>query len=130
MSYTIFPNLLAMILSVNILIKSGFLEWLVYLLFGSIKFPIEILSLILTKPISSSASIALLNNIFDKYGVDSFNSLLASTIHGSTDTTFYVIALYYGYVGIKKTRYALLNSLFGDFIGILVSIILCYIMFN
>lgn len=130
MGYTLYPNLLAMILSVNILIKSGFLDWFIKLVFGKINLPIELITLILTKPISGSASIALLNNIFSKYGVDSFYSLLASTIQGCTDTTFYVIALYYGCIGIKKTRYALINSLFGDLIGIFTSIILCYIMFN
>ena len=130
MSYTIFPNLLAMILSVNILMNSGFLKWIVDLLFGSIKLPIEIISLIVTKPISGSAAIALINTIYSKYGVDSFFSILASTIQGCTDTTFYVIALYYGSVGIKKTRYALVNSLFGDFIGIVTSIVLCYLLFS
>lgn len=130
MSYTIFPNLLAMILSVNILMNSGFLKWIVDLLFGSIKLPIEIISLIVTKPISGSAAIALINTIYSKYGVDSFFSILASTIQGCTDTTFYVIALYYGSVGIKKTRYALINSLFGDFIGIVTSIVLCYLLFS
>ena len=130
MSYTIFPNLLAMILSVNILMNSGFLKWIVDLLFGSIKLPIEIISLIVTKPISGSAAIALINTIYSKYGVDSFYSILASTIQGCTDTTFYVIALYYGSVGIKKTRYALVNSLFGDFIGIVTSIVLCYLLFS
>ena len=130
MSYTIFPNLLAMILSVNILMNSGFLKWVVDLLFGSIKLPIEIISLIVTKPISGSAAIALINTIYSKYGVDSFFSILASTIQGCTDTTFYVIALYYGSVGIKKTRYALVNSLFGDFIGIVTSIVLCYLLFS
>jgi spore maturation protein B len=130
MSYTIFPNLLAMILSVNILMNSGFLKWIVDILFGSIKLPIEIISLIVTKPISGSAAIALINTIYSKYGVDSFYSILASTIQGCTDTTFYVIALYYGSVGIKKTRYALVNSLFGDFIGIVTSIVLCYLLFS
>lgn len=130
MSYTIFPNLLAMILSVNVLIDSGFLKWFVELLFGNLKLPIELISLIATKPISGSASVAIINTIYGKYGVDSFYSILASTIQGCTDTTFYVIALYYGSVGIKKTRYAMFNSLFGDLIGIVTSIILCYMLFS
>lgn len=130
MSYTIFPNLLAMILSVNILVNSGFLKWIVELLFGSVKLPTELISLIVTKPISGSAALALINSIYSKYGVDSFYSILASTIQGCTDTTFYVIALYYGSIGIKKTRYAMINSLFGDFIGILTSIVLCYLLFS
>ena len=85
MSYTIFPNLLAMILSVNILMNSGFLKWIVDLLFGSIKLPIEIISLIVTKPISGSAAIALINTIYSKYGVDSFYSILASTTRFLTE---------------------------------------------
>lgn len=130
MSYTIFPNLLAMILSVNVLINSGFLKWMISLILGGINLPIELISLIVTKPISGSGALALLNTIFNKYGVDSFYSTLASTIQGCTDTTFYVIALYYGCVGIKKTKHALFNSLFGDFIGISVSIIICYLLFS
>ncbi len=130
MSLTIFPNLLAMILSVNVLINSGFLEWLMSNFLTSLKLPIELISLIMMKPISGSAAVALLNTIFSKYGVDSFNGLLASTIQGCTDTTFYVIALYYGSVGIKKTKYAMATSLFGDVVGILTSIILCYMLFS
>ena len=130
MSYTIFPNLLAMILSVNVLINSGILESIINFIIGNTKLPIELISLIFTKPISGSAAVALLNNIYTKYGVDSFYSLVASTVQGCTDTTFYVIALYYGSIGIKKTKYALVNSLFGDFIGILVSIVLCYVLFS
>lgn len=130
MGYTLFPNLLAMILSVNVLINSGFLKWILDIFMNGIKLPIELVSLIITKPISGSAAVALLNTIYSKYGVDSFYSLLASTIHGCTDTTFYVIALYYGSIGIKKTRYAMVNSLFGDLVGIGISILLCYICFS
>lgn len=130
MGYTIFPNLLAMILSVNVLITSGLLEKIVSILFTSLKLPIELITLILTKPISGSASIALLNNIFSKYGVDSFYGVLSSAIQGCTDTTFYVIALYYGSVGIKKTRYALFSSLLGDVVGITISVVLCHYMFS
>lgn len=119
-----------MILSVNVLINSGLLEFIVNIFFKGVSLPIELITLILSKPISGSASLALLNKIFTKYGVDSFYSLLASCIQGCTDTTFYVIALYYGSIGIKKTRYALVTSLFGDIIGILTSIIMCYLMFS
>ena len=130
MGITIFPNLLAMILSVNVLINSGFLEWLMATFLSGLKLPIELISLIAMKPISGSAALALLNTIYSKYGVDSFIGLLASTIQGCTDTTFYVIALYYGSVGIKKIKYAMTTSLFGDVIGIVTSIILCYVLFS
>lgn len=130
MSITLFPNLLAMILGVNVLINSGFINWLITFVFGSIKIPIEIITLIITKPISGSGALALINTIFKKYGVDSFNGVLASTIQGCTDTTFYVIALYYGSVGIKKTRYAMTTSILGDIVGIVISVSLCYLIFS
>ena len=129
MGYTIFPNLLAMILSVNILINSGFLEKVISLIFGNIKLPIELITLIFTKPISGSSSIALLNKIFDNYGVDNFYSLVASTIQGCTDTTFYVLTLYFGSVGIKKIRYALYAGLFADIVGITAAILVTKLFF-
>ena len=129
MIYTIFPNLIAMILSVNILIESGFLNWIIGFLGNIIQIPIEVLSLAIMRPISSNATLALLNNIYQKFGVDHYISLLASTIQGSTDTTFYVLALYYGSIGIKKTRYAFATSLFADAVGIITSFIICKILF-
>ena len=76
------------------------------------------------RPISGNSSLAILNNIFLNYGPDSFIGRLASTIQGSTDTTFYVLTLYFGSVGIKKIRYSLLAGLFADLIGIIASIII------
>lgn len=129
MVYTIFPNIIAMILSVNILIESGFLTWIIGFLGDIIKMPVEVLSLAIMRPISGNATLAILNTIYQKFGVDNYISLLASTIQGSTDTTFYVLALYYGSVGIKKTRYAFVTSLFADFVGIVASFIICKFLF-
>lgn len=126
---TIFTNLLAMILSVNILISSGFLDFIVYIIKPIVKLPIEIVSMALIRPISGNATLALLNNIYVKYGVDNFYSLIASVIQGSTDTTFYVLALYYGSIGVKKLRYAPIASLFADFVGITSAIVICYLLF-
>ena len=130
MAYTIFPNLLAMIVSVNILVDSGILEFIINLLISSLKVPIEIISLAVMRPISGNATLALLNTIYTKYGVDNFYSLLGSTIQGCTDTTLYVIALYYGSIGIKNTRYALKFSLLADVVGITASILVCYFLFS
>lgn len=130
MVYTIFPNLLAMILGVNILISSGFLAYIVGFLTPLINLPVEIISIGVMRPISGNATLAILNNVYLKYGVDSYNALLASTIQGSTDTTFYVLALYYGSIGIKKLRYALASSLFADLIGVIASVIICEILFH
>ena len=82
------------------------------------------------RPISGNASLAILNNILKVYGPDSIMGKLASTIQGSTDTTFYVLALYFGSIGVKKTRYALPVGLFADFVGILMSFILVYLFFG
>ncbi len=129
MSFTIFPNLLAMLLSVNIFVNSGLLEDMVNFLLPFLKVPIEVISLMIMRPISGNATLALLNTIYTKYGVDSFYSLLGSTIQGCTDTTLYVLALYYGSVGIKNTRYALRVSLLADIVGIVSSLIICYLLF-
>ena len=129
MSLTIFPNLLAMILSVNILVNSGILEDLINYLLPFLKVPIEVVSLMIMRPISGNATLALLNTIYTKYGVDSFYSLLGSTIQGCTDTTLYVLALYYGSVSIKNTKYALKVSLLADVVGITSSLIICYLLF-
>lgn len=125
----IFPNLLAMIFSVNVLISSGFLEFIISFFEPILKLPIEIISMALVRPISGNASLALLNSIYTKYGVDSFYGLMASILQGSTDTTFYVLALYYGSIGIKKMRYAPITSLFADFIGILSAVFITYLFF-
>lgn len=130
MIVTIFPNLLAMIVGVNILVESGFLEFLIHLLIPFLKVPIEVVSLAIMRPISGNATLALLNTIYTKYGVDHFYSLLGSTIQGCTDTTFYVIALYYGSIGIKKIRYALKTSLLADVVGICASLVICYLLFS
>ena len=118
-----------MIFSVNILISSGFLDFFLNIISPLIKIPIEIISMALVRPISGNASLALLNNIYTKYGVDNFYSLMASVVQGSTDTTFYILALYYGSIGVKKLRYAPITSLFADFVGIISAITISYLLF-
>ena len=123
----LFPTFIAMILAINLFIDSGFLDFLLSLLkpiFDIIKFPIEVFPLAIVRPISGSASLAYLNNIFAKYGPDSFIGLLGSVMQGCTDTTFYIISLYFGSIGIKKIRYSLFAGLCADLIGIIASIII------
>lgn len=128
----LFPTFLAMILGVNIIINSGFLSFVLNIfkpLFSILNLPLEILPLAAVRPISGSASLAILNNIYEIQGPDSFVGLLASVMQGSTDTTLYVITLYFGSVGIKKIRYALWAGLCADLIGIIASIIITNILF-
>ena len=130
MVFKLFPNLLGMILGINIFIKSGFLNFILGFLkpiFGSF---IDLVPLCLMRPISGSSGIVLLNNIFSLYGVDSLIGKMASVIQGSTDTTLYILTLYFGSVGIKKGRYALKVGLLADLFGIMCAIIISYFIFK
>ena len=127
MTLKVFPNLLAMVFGVNIFLKSGVLDFIsnnLKPIFSYINVQIEILPMAIMRPISGSASLAILNDIFLNYGPDSFIGTVASIIQGSTDTTFYVLTLYFGSIGIKKIRYAMWAGLFSDLVGIVTAIIL------
>lgn len=131
-SLTVFPNLLAMIFAVNILISSGIIDSVFSFLnkfLSAYNLSTDILSMSLIRPISGTASLAIMNNIFEIFTPDSLMGRLASTIQGSTDTTFYVLALYFGSIGVKKTRYALSVGLFADLVGIVMAFVLVYIFF-
>jgi len=129
---SIFPNMIAMIFAVNLLISSGFIEYMFSFLtplLDKYNLSTDILSMSFFRPISGNASLAIMNNIFETHGPDSLMGRLASTLQGSTDTTFYVLALYFSSVGIKKSRYALGVGLFADCIGIIMSFVLVYLFF-
>ena len=129
---SLFPTMLAMILGVNIFINSGLLMFIINLIKPILvlfNIPYQVLPIALIRPISGSASLAILNNIYELYGPDSFVGLLSSIMQGSTDTTFYVLTLYFGSVGIRKIRYAMWAGLFADFVGIVSSIIITKLFF-
>ena len=127
--FTMFPTMLAMIFGINIFLKSGLID----ILFNLIKpikiIPIEVFPMILLRPISGSASLATLNNIFANYGPDSISGLIGSVIQGSTDTTFYVLTLYFGSIGVKKIKYSMFAGLFADLVGIISAIIVVKLFF-
>lgn len=128
----LFPTFIAMIFAINLFINSGFLDYILNFLkplFNIIKIPIEIIPIAIVRPISSSASLAYLNNIFKINGPDSFIGILSSVMQGCTDTTFYIITLYFGSVGIKKIKYSLFVCLCADLIGIIMSIIVVNLLF-
>lgn len=115
----LFPCLLGMILAVNIFLKSDIVS-----LFRLITFiPNELIPMIIMRPISGTSALAVLTNIYQSLGPDSPVGLMASLIQGSTDTTFYVITLYFGSIGIKKIKYSLWAGLFADLVSIVLSII-------
>lgn len=133
MSFNIFPNLLAMIFGISMIIKSNVISDFLLLLkplFDILKIPLEIVPMAMIRPISGGATLALMNDIFTKYGVDSFLGRLASTIQGSTDTTIYILTLYFGFVGIKRIRYAMWVGLLADLVGVVASIIVVSLFFG
>lgn len=127
----IFPTLIGIFLAVGALRSSGLIELIVNIMrpiIQLLQIPAEIMPLALLRPISGSASMAVATDIISKYGVDSTIGLIASTIMGSTETTFYTIALYTSAVGIKKIRFVLLAALIADITGMLISVIICRFM--
>ena len=126
-SLSIFPSILGVIFSTKIFIASGFFEFLLDLLkpvLNLVSFPIEVFPLAILRPVSGNAALSIMIENFKKYGVDSFIGTLSSIIQGSTDTTFYVISLYFSAIGIKKTKHTLPLALLVDLIGIITAIIL------
>lgn len=132
MTLRLFPTMLGMILGVNIFVKSGVLNFILDILtplLNLIKIPKEIIPLAILRPISGSSGIALLQTIIETYGGENIISKMSSVIQGSTDTTLYIITLYFGSIGIKKTKYALKVGLLADLTGIIAAIIITKIMF-
>ena len=127
----IFPTLLGLFLSINILRASGIIDAITNLalpILNLLKVPAEILPLAILRPISGSASMAVATDIMNNFGVDSLIGLISSTIMGSTETTLYTIALYTSAVKVKKTRFVLIAALLADFVGMLTSVIFWRIM--
>ncbi len=129
-TFKIIPNMVAMILAINILIKSNILTDIFSFLdniLAKYSLTSEIIPMCIMRSISGNSTLAIMVDIFEKYGPDSLMGLLASVIQGSSDTTFYVIALYFGSIGVTKSRHALPAGLFADLFGIIASFILVYL---
>ena len=111
------PTLVGLIVAVDMLKASGFTDMLCEMitpLADSFGFPKEIVPMVLLRPISGGGSTALLTNIYKDIGPDSFAGKVASVLAGSTETTFYAIAIYFGSVKVKKTRHTLISALAAD----------------
>ena len=129
--FRIFPTLIGIFLAVGALRSSGILDMIIQWiapLTHFFKIPSEIMPLMLVRPISGSASTAVATDIMKTFGVDTKIGMIASTIMGSTETTFYTIAIYTSCVGIKKIRFVLAAALIADLIGMISSVILCNIL--
>ena len=132
LSIEIFPFFLAMIFGMNLLLESGFITDFFSLLnplLTQFHIPLEILPMALIRPISGNASFVVMIDIIKTYGVDSYLARIASILEGATDTSIYVLSLYFGSVGIKKIRYALKAGLLVDFLTVVMAIFLVSILF-
>ena len=133
MALQILPYLLAMLLSVAVFRASGAFAALAGLLEPITSFfgiPASVLPLAMMRPLSGSGALALAADIINEEGPDSFAGLLASVMQGSTDTTFYILAVYFGSVGIKKYRYAPIVGLSADMVSFIASYVVCRLYFG
>lgn len=127
----ILPVLIGIMLGIEILSKSGALDMIVLLLrpvAKLLKIPEEILPMAIIRPISGSASLGLLNRQLKEYGPDSVIGRTLSVIMGSTETIFYTITVYYGAIGVKKTRYTLWVALIAAFTGLMTAVVICRVL--
>jgi len=124
----IIPFLVTMLVAIGMFKGAGGIDLLSRMLspiLSPLQFPPDLLPLALMRPLSGSATLALLTDIVHRLGPDNVVSLTAATIYGSTETTFYVAAVYFGAVGIKQTRHAIPAGLLADLTGVIASVVIC-----
>jgi spore maturation protein SpmB len=129
----IIPYLVAMLVAIGIFRAGGAMDWLIYILkpvTNLIGMPAEALPMALMRPLSGSGSLGVMSENLAVYGPDSFIGVLVSTFYGSTETTFYVLALYFGAVNIKSTRHAVPVGLIADVAGILGALFIVKLLFS
>lgn len=128
----IIPHLVGMMVAITVFRESGALDLLSNFLqpiLVLLHFPSEVFPLAMLRPISGTGALALTTDLISTYGPDSFIGRLASTMQGSTDTTLYIVTVYFGAVGIKKVGYAVKVGLLADLAGIIASIIVVNMYF-
>lgn len=129
----ILPHLIAMMVAVTMFRESGALELLLGLirpLLDALHFPEELVPLALLRPLTGTGSLAIATDLIAQYGPDSFLGRLAATMQGSTDTTLYVLTVYFGAVGIRHSAYALKVGLWSDLAGVIFSLLVVSYVFS
>jgi spore maturation protein SpmA len=129
----ILPYLLALLVAIGIFRAGGAMQWLISILTpvtNLIGMPAEALPMALMRPLSGSGSLGIMSEVIKVHGPDSFIGILVSTFYGSTETTFYVLAVYFGAVNIKNTRHAVPAGLIADICGILGALFIVKLLFT
>lgn len=128
----VIPFLAAMLIAIGIFRASKAMDYLSVLLSpitNLVGMPSEVLPMALMRPLSGSGANGIMNSLFKKYGPDSLIGTMTSIMSGATDTTFYIVAVYFGSVNIKKTRHAISAGLTADLAGILAATIIANLLF-
>jgi spore maturation protein B len=129
----IIPHLVGMMVAISVFRASGAMDMLIGWmrpLFERIGVPTEVLPLAILRPITGAGSLAFTADLIEQFGPDSMVGRIASTVQGSTDTTLYVITVYFGAIGIRKAGYALKVGLISDLVGFIASIFICFLVFG
>ncbi len=133
MAITMIPFLVGILVALNIFESSGALDSVIHVLSKPLHYvgvPAEVVPLMLVRPLSGGAALGITTGLLHHFGPDSFVGRLASTLQGSTDTTFYVITLYFGSIAVRRTRYALPVALIGDLAGFVAAVALAHWMYR
>lgn len=129
----IMPFLVAMMVAVNVFRISGAMDVFVNSLAPLLNYigvPPELVPLAIMRPLSGTGALGLTTELLHTYGPDSITGKIASTVLGSTDTTFYILTVYFGAVGIRNPRYSVMVGLLGDLTGFLLSVYICHYVFS
>lgn len=133
MAVMMIPYIVGILVALNIFETSGAMAAVIRFLSAPLSWvgvPPEVLPLMLVRPLSGGAALGITTGLLHSYGPDSFVGRLASTLQSSTDTTFYVLTLYFGSVGIRRTRYALSIALLGDLAGFIAAVVICRLLWG
>ncbi len=132
MAIKIIPFMVAMLMAINIFRASGAMDLTIGVIspfLDKIGLPAEVLPHAVMRPLSGGAALGIATDIIEKNGPDSFVGRLVSTMQGSSDTTFYVLALYFGSVGIKRYRYSIITGLIADLTTLIASLYIVHLVF-
>lgn len=131
-AFSLVPTLVALLVAIGMFNESGAVNILVPFLApvaNLLRIPSQLLPMLIVRPFSGSATSAMLNDIFTNYGPDSFLSLCACIIMGSSDTVVYIVSVYFSSVGISKTRYTLFAALVTMLFSMILSCVICSLFF-
>jgi len=129
----IIPFLVAIFLAISVFRASGamdILTWIISPITSKIGMPGEVVPMALMRPLSGSGALGIMSELIKTHGPDSFIGRLSSTMMGSTETTFYIIAVYFGSINVKQTRHALPAALTADLAGMIAAVVVCHAVFG